>query len=94
MSGQNSLSAEDIQELLDAHNMFRGMVDPPGNNIQRLVGSRALYNDIYNSNNFLLFKYAQAFYTMYLHGVLYMFMHKLRTSANITSIIQWQSWHY
>ena len=94
MSGQNSLSAEDIQELLDAHNMFRGMVDPPGNNIQRLVGSRALYNDIYNSNNFLLFKYAQAFYTMYLEFCICLCTHYVRTSANITSIIQWQSWHY
>ena len=32
-----SLSEADIQELVDAHNLFRGMVDPPASNIQSLV---------------------------------------------------------
>lgn len=37
VSAQNSLSAEDKQELLDAHNMFRGMVNPPATNMLRMV---------------------------------------------------------
>lgn len=31
------LSNADIQELVDAHNLFRGMVDPPASNMQPVV---------------------------------------------------------
>ena len=37
VSAQNSLSSADNQELLDAHNMFRGMVNPPATNMLRMV---------------------------------------------------------
>ena len=40
VSAQNSLSAEDKQELLDAHNMFRGMVSPPATNMLRMVSHK------------------------------------------------------
>lgn len=33
------LSEADTQELVDAHNFFRGMVDPPASNMQRVVSS-------------------------------------------------------
>ena len=34
---QSSLSEADIQELVDAHNLFRSMVEPQASNIQRVV---------------------------------------------------------
>ena len=34
---QTQLTVADRLEILDAHNYFRGMVDPPAANIQRLV---------------------------------------------------------
>ena len=37
VSAQNGLSEADIQELVDAHNMFRSMVDPPASNMLRIV---------------------------------------------------------
>ena len=37
--GQNSLSEADSQELLDAHNRFRSMVDPPATNMRRMVST-------------------------------------------------------
>lgn len=37
VSAQNSLTGADIQELLDAHNMFRTQVMPEASNMQRLV---------------------------------------------------------
>ena len=36
------LSEADIQELVSAHNFFRGMVDPPASNMQRVVSSNRL----------------------------------------------------
>ena len=36
-TGTGSLSVESQQELLNAHNFFRGIVDPPASNIQRMV---------------------------------------------------------
>jgi len=41
--GQNSLSEADRQELLDAHNRFRSMVDPPATNMRRMVCSFTIY---------------------------------------------------
>jgi len=35
--GQNSLSEADQQEILEAHNRFRSMVDPPASNMRRMV---------------------------------------------------------
>ena len=40
ISGQGTaipLSNADIQELVDAHNLFRGMVEPPASNMQPVV---------------------------------------------------------
>ena len=37
VSAQNSLSSADKQELLEAHNMFRGMVNPSATNMLRMV---------------------------------------------------------
>ena len=31
------LGEDGIQQLVDAHNLFRGMVEPPASNIQRIV---------------------------------------------------------
>lgn len=31
------LSSEDIEELVDTHNLLRGSVDPPASNMQTLV---------------------------------------------------------
>ena len=36
-TGMGSLSMEARQELLDAHNLFRGIVAPPASNMQRMV---------------------------------------------------------
>ena len=36
-SGQTSLSSQDQQELLNAHNHFRGIVDPTASNMERMV---------------------------------------------------------
>ena len=36
-AGQTSLSSEDQQELLNAHNHFRGIVSPPASNMERMV---------------------------------------------------------
>ena len=36
---QTPLSKEDKQEILDAHNRLRGMVDPPATNMERMVSS-------------------------------------------------------
>ena len=33
------LSQSDIQEIVDAHNGFRGSVEPPASNMQALVSS-------------------------------------------------------
>jgi len=35
--GQNSLSEADKQEVLEAHNRFRRMVDPPATNMRKMV---------------------------------------------------------
>lgn len=55
-SSQTSLSAADKQELLDAHNLFRGMVDPPASNMQRLVSkeSRVAFDPLLCTNGRLL----------------------------------------
>ena len=36
-AGQTSLSSEDQQELLNAHNHFRGIVSPHASNMERMV---------------------------------------------------------
>lgn len=35
------LSDGDIQQIVDAHNLFRGMVEPPASNMQRVVSRTA-----------------------------------------------------
>ena len=35
--GETKLTESDRQEILDAHNNFRGMVDPTASNMQRMV---------------------------------------------------------
>ena len=42
--GQTSLSEAEQQELLDAHNRFRGMVDPPASNMRRMVSVQTASN--------------------------------------------------
>lgn len=37
VSAQSGLSELDMQELLDAHNLFRSIVDPPATDMQRMV---------------------------------------------------------
>ncbi len=39
VQSQLTLSPEDIQELVDAHNLFRGRVNPPATNIQTVVST-------------------------------------------------------
>ena len=53
VSGQTGLSAADKQELLDAHNLFRGMVDPPASNMQRLVSeeSKVAFDPLSHTNS-------------------------------------------
>ena len=36
-TGTGSLSVESQQELLNAHNFFRGIVNPPASNMERMV---------------------------------------------------------
>ena len=36
-SCQTGLSSQDEQELLNAHNHFRGIVDPPASNMEQMV---------------------------------------------------------
>ena len=36
---QNSLSEDNKQELLDIHNLFRGIVTPPASNMLRMVST-------------------------------------------------------
>lgn len=45
------LSETDIQELVDIHNLFRSMVDPPASNIQRVVSYKikACMNSVLNT---------------------------------------------
>ena len=31
------ITGDDIQEILNAHNLFRGMVEPPASNMQEIV---------------------------------------------------------
>ena len=33
------LNDGDIQQIVDAHNLFRGMVEPPASNMQRIVST-------------------------------------------------------
>ena len=42
--GQNSLSEADQQEILEAHNRFRSMVDPPASNMRRMVSINKAFN--------------------------------------------------
>ena len=37
VSAQTSLSSQDQQELLNAHNHFRGIVNPSASNMERMV---------------------------------------------------------
>jgi hypothetical protein len=44
VSGQGTaipLSDGDIQQIVDVHNLFRGMVEPPASNMQRIVSTTA-----------------------------------------------------
>ena len=34
------ITGDDIQEILTAHNLFRGMVEPPASNMQEIVSHR------------------------------------------------------
>ena len=42
--GQNSLSGADQQEILETHNRFRSMVDPPASNMRRMVSIKTAFN--------------------------------------------------
>ena len=37
VQGQTGLTDSDIQEILDAHNMFRGQVSPSASNMEKMV---------------------------------------------------------
>ena len=38
------ITDSDIQQIVDAHNFFRGIVDPPASNMQRMVSYRIGYD--------------------------------------------------
>ena len=47
-TGMGSLSMEAQQELLNAHNFFRGIVAPPTSNMEKMV---SIVTNLYQSSN-------------------------------------------